>query len=260
MSSYSDKQIILITGATNGIGLDTAILLSSTPTNHIILGARNANKAETKLREIQSKNSSASLSILELDVDSDDSIASATAQLTKDFPRIDVLINNAGICPEAMDAQFPTRAELRSTFETNVYGPTLLTSALLPLLQKSSAAKIINVTSGLGAISTFDATLPADSPLHNHKTVKGAAYRMSKSALNMLSAYTQYQLGDKVKVWAYCPGYVVTDLTNDREAREVNPYTETSWTSAEGIEEVLSGKRDKDVGGFVTKYGGGYGW
>lgn len=260
MSTYSDKQIILITGATNGIGLDTALLLSSDyPNNHIIVGARNPTKAEKTVRDLQAKNPKGSITWLELDVDSDDSIAAATKKLEQDFGRIDVLINNAGICPERADEPQTTREKLRATFETNVNGPTLLTQALTPLLK--SNAKVINVTSGLGAIATFDATLPADSVLHNFKDIKGIGYRMSKSALNMLSAYQQYQLKDQgVKVWAYCPGYVATDLTDDREALEKNPYVESSMTSAEGILDIVLGKRDGEAGGFVTKRGASYPW
>ena len=282
MSSTADKQIILITGtpfpfpytlssqltppgATAGIGLDTAILLSSTPTNHIILGARNPAKASTTVSSIQSKNPQASVSSIELDVDSDASISSAAKKLEQDFGRIDVLVNNAGICPEDPSGRETTRENLRKTFETNVFGPTILTQALLPLLQAGAksgggGAKVINVTSGLGSISMFDASLPSDSVLHHFKDVLGIGYRMSKSALNMLSAFQQYQYGkDGLKVWAYCPGYVATDLTGDREARE-KMGLESSETSAVGVREIVEGERDGEVGGFVTKRGGVYPW
>ncbi|KAF2828228.1 NAD(P)-binding protein [Ophiobolus disseminans] len=262
MSPNSEKQIILITGATAGIGFDTAVLLaSSSPSNHVIMGARNATKAEAKVKEVQAKNPKGTVSWIELDVDSDASIEAAAKKLEQDFGRIHILINNAGVCPEPASGSPDTSREfLRATFETNVYGPTLLTQALLPLIKASKSAKVINVTSGLGSISMFNADLDASSVLHYFKDVQGIGYRMSKSALNMLSAWQQYQLRDTaVKVWAYCPGYVVTDLGGDREERE-KMGLESSETSAQGILDIVEGKRDAEKGGFVTKRGGSYPW
>lgn len=84
---------------------------------------------------------------------------------------------------------------------------------------------------------------------------------MSKAALNMLTAYLHAQFrGDGLKVWAYCPGYVVSDLTNDREAREQMQWCESSETSAQGILEIVQGERDGEVGTFITKRGGSYPW
>lgn len=225
------------------------------------MGARNATKAEAKVKEIQAKNPKGTVSWVELDVDSDPSIEAAVKTLEKDFGRVDILINNAGIYLESSTEAKTSREKLRATFETNVYGPTLLTQELLPLLKASQqGAKIINVTSGLGSISTFNSDLPSDNILHYFKDVKGIGYRMSKSALNMLSAWQQYQLKDTaIKVWAYCPGYVVSDLGGTRKERE-EMGLESSWTSAEGILEIVEGKRDAEKGGFVTKRGGKYPW
>lgn len=90
--------------------------------------------------------------------------------------------------------------------------------------------------------------------------VKAPAYRMSKTALNMLTAYQYYQLkGDGVKVWTYCPGYVVTDLSRDRAQRE-GMGLDSSETSAQGILEIVRGERDRDVGGFIARKGGKYEW
>ncbi|KAF2845225.1 NAD(P)-binding protein [Plenodomus tracheiphilus IPT5] len=257
MSTNQDKQIILVTGATNGIGLDTVkYLVKASASNHIIIGARSVQRGEAVLRDISTTRPAGSLSVVQLDADSDDSIAAAVTLLSADFPHLDVLINNAGICPEGPEDQWPTREQLRATFETNVYGPTILTSQLVPLLKKSTHPRIINVSSGMGSIAMMSD--------HNGAFVgaKYPGYRMSKSALNMLTAYQYYHLkseGEGFKIWTYCPGYVVTDFGRDRKARE-DMGLESSETSAQGILEIVEGKRDGEVGAFIARRGARYDW
>jgi NAD(P)-dependent dehydrogenase (short-subunit alcohol dehydrogenase family) len=83
---------------------------------------------------------------------------------------------------------------------------------------------------------------------------------MSKAALNMLTGYQYYQLKDVgAKVWSYCPGYVTTDLGRDRDVR-VQQGIDSSETSAQGILEIVEGKRDAEVGTFVARYGQSHGW
>jgi NAD(P)-dependent dehydrogenase (short-subunit alcohol dehydrogenase family) len=158
------------------------------------------------------------------------------------------------VCPEKPDTVWTTREVMRMTFETNVYGPTILTQALIPLLKKSSNARVINVSSSLGSIAAISDHSDA------YSGVVYPGYRMSKSALNMLTAYQYCHLkGDGVKVWSYCPGYVVTDLGRDRETRKEQGI-ESSETSAKGLLQIVQGERDADVGGFVARYGEKYGW
>lgn len=89
---------------------------------------------------------------------------------------------------------------------------------------------------------------------------KYPGYRMSKAALNMLTAYQYAQLkGEGFKIWSYCPGYVVTDFGRDRRERE-DSGVESSETSALGIGEIVEGRRDGEVGGFVARRGEGYEW
>lgn len=224
------------------------------------MGARNSIKAEAKLKEVRCKDIKGTVSYVLLDQNEDESIKAAVKQIEKEFGRLDILINNAGVClPD--DQQWTPRSTLRATFETNVYGPMILTEALIPLLKASKNPMVINVTSGLGSIAGLSPDLPKDNVLHNYKDVKGPGYRMSKAALNMLTAYQYAQLkGDGFRIWAYCPGYVTTDLTNDREAREAMPWCESSETSAQGILEIVRGERDAGVGKYITKRGGSYPW
>ncbi|KAH7406730.1 hypothetical protein DE146DRAFT_402431 [Phaeosphaeria sp. MPI-PUGE-AT-0046c] len=261
MSTSTDKQIILVTGSTNGIGLDTAIFLArDSPNNHVIMGARNSTKAEARLKEVRAKVPNGTFSYVQLDQDDDASIAAAAKQIEQDFGRLDVLVNNAGICPEG-GSLWTSRKHLRETFETNVYGPMILTEALIPLLKLSQNPMVINVSSGLGSIAALGPNVDPNTELWHYKDVKGPGYRMSKAALNMLTAYQYAQLRESgFKIWSYCPGWVVTDLTNDREQREKIPMCDSSETSAQGILDIVHGKRDAEVGNFVGRQGRSLPW
>ncbi|KAF1954874.1 NAD(P)-binding protein [Byssothecium circinans] len=250
----TDKQIILVTGASSGVGLETSYALAAaSPNNHVLMGVRNLTKGTTCLKELQSRNPPGTLALIELDVTIDDSITAAVEKIESDYGRLDVLINNAGIEIKSPTAK---RADMRAIFETNVYGPTLLTQALVPLLKKSPAPKVINVTSGLGSLA-----LRTD-PTHHTYHVPHTVYRMSKSALNMLTACQHKEMKEwGCKVWCYCPGFVVTNLTGEEERQwRSDSGGESPETSATGIVEVVEGKRDVEVGLFITKYGGRLDW
>lgn len=246
-------------GANGGIGFDTAALLASVSShNHVLVGSRSTPKGETAIKKIRDKNSKGTASLVQLDVNDDQSIDAAVKHIEQEFGHIDVLINNAVIATETYEEQWPSRDQLRAEFETNVFGPTVLTAAALPLLRKSKAPKIINVSSGLGSIARCVAT---DGNGPNGAVVRVPGYRMSKSALNMLTAYQYQQLKKEgFKVWSFCPGFVITDLAKDREAREMMSSCESSETSAQGILEIIEGKRDEEVGLFLQRYGKRYDW
>ncbi|RMZ68544.1 short chain dehydrogenase [Pyrenophora seminiperda CCB06] len=256
MSSGPEKEIVLVTGATNGIGLDTVIhIASASPHYHVIIGARNLSKGEEVLKQVQSSPSiQGTLSVVQIDATSDTSISDAAKKVEQGHSRLDVLINNAGICPEQDPEAWPSRDTLRNTFETNVFGPTIITQNFIPLLKRSTNPRIINVSSVLGSIGLIS------DHSGGFSSAKYPAYRMSKAALNMLTAYEYFQLKPEgFKIWTYCPGFVVTDLGRDREVREKNGV-ESSETSAKGLLQIVQGERDEDVGGFVGRYGQKYGW
>ncbi|GKT55265.1 short-chain dehydrogenase [Colletotrichum tofieldiae] len=250
----STKKIILVTGANQGIGYDTSVALASaSPENHVIVGARSQERGAKAVEDLRARNPAGTVSLLQLDITSDDSIKAAVENITAEFGVLDVLVNNAGmIVMQPKDR----RSELLDTFNTNVASTLILTEALIPLLQKSKDPRIINVSSGLGSIS--ERTTPG-SPFYE---VRGEAYRISKAALNMATAHMAFDYKSwNAKVWAYCPGYVVTNLTGegDRQNR-IASGADSSETSAQGILEIVEGKRDSEAGKFVARFGKQYNW
>jgi NAD(P)-dependent dehydrogenase (short-subunit alcohol dehydrogenase family) len=255
----SSKRVMFVTGANTGIGFDTVHFLArANSNNHIILGARNEQKGLDALKKLQDLNLQGSLSFLKVDITSDDSIFAAAKQIEADFGKLDVLVNNAGVF--LVDP--PTRESMRKTFEANVFGHVIMTDAVAHLLAKSNDPRIINVSSGLGSVG---ARLDPNDPYFAHP---GNAYRMSKAAINMATANQKYQYRDsKVKAWAYCPGFVATGIAfgdyaqgeESKKARE-EAGAENSETSAQGILEIVEGKRDAEMDQFVQRYGKVWPW
>ncbi|KAL9941859.1 hypothetical protein ACHAO3_006617 [Verticillium nonalfalfae] len=245
----SNKKVILITGANSGIGYDTSyILANASADNHVIMTARSETKGRKALLEIEARIPAGTLSFLELDITSDDSIKAAAEQLAVKFDAIDVLVNNAGIYSHDGPV---SREHLQEVFNTNVFGVMLLTQALEPLLKKSVDPRIINVSSSLGSIN-----LRMDKSIREYH-VTGEVYRMSKAALNMLTASLAYQYRTwehPAKLWAFDPGYVVTNLAGEGDRQnKINNGAESAETSAQGILEMIRGDRDGEMDRFVAK-------
>lgn len=235
-------------GANSGIGHDLTAALALSPKNHVIMGCRNYGRGATALQQLHLRIPTGSLSLLELDITDDQSITMAVEKLTVEFGVIDVLVNNAGT---VMRNFADRRSEILDTMNTNSVGHLVLTEALVPLLRKSKDPRIINVSSGLGSIS---GRLDPENPTYG---ISSEAYRMSKAALNMATAcmYSSNKIWG-AKVWAYCPGYVITNLTGegDRGMTEASGAM-SSEASATGIIELIDGKKDHLVGQFL-QYGG----
>ncbi|KAL5313401.1 hypothetical protein ACEPPN_019134 [Leptodophora sp. 'Broadleaf-Isolate-01'] len=249
----ASKRIILVTGANTGIGFDTTYALANAnPNNHIILAARSAEKGSKALAEIEARKPAGSISLLELDITKDDSIAAAVAKITADFGVLDVLVNNAGVIPQTGDR----RTAYVTTLHTNSISPFLLTEAMVPLLQKSKDPRIINVSSCLGSVSE------RPRPDFQFYGVTEEGYRMSKAALNMATVCMSVNYKSwGAKVWAFCPGYVVTDLTGEEDRQNrINQGAESSETSAAGIVEIAEGKRDGEPDVLLARYGKTWDW
>ncbi|TVY84110.1 Short-chain dehydrogenase/reductase tropE [Lachnellula suecica] len=236
----SNKTVVLITGANGGIGYETALLLATSATSfHVIVGARSAEKGEKAVSDIKSQSPKGTLSHVQLDVTDSNSIKNAVSTVEKDFGRIDVLINNAGIISHAT----ALIDQLRETFETNTFGPAIVTEAFTPLLLKSKSPKLIYVSSNLGSITW------RSDPTNPYYALPAPAYRMSKAALNMLLACDYATLGSKgVKAWAYCPGYVVTNLSGTGEKGRQERVERGAGSAVDSAKGILAIWREKGCG------------
>jgi NAD(P)-dependent dehydrogenase (short-subunit alcohol dehydrogenase family) len=200
------SKIALVTGANKGIGLETARQLAKAGV-HVILTSRDSAKGEAAAKQL--KGEGLDVEALALDVTDSASIAAAVKAVGAKHGHLDILINNAGVgiqdgTTKVSEQKMQT---WRKTFDTNVFGLIEVTQGFLPLLEKSAAGRIVNLSSILGSL-----TLHSDpkSPIYNYKV---AAYNVSKSAVNAWTVQLAYELRDtKIKVNAAHPGHVKTDM------------------------------------------------
>lgn len=200
------SKIALITGAAKGIGFETARQLAQAGV-HVILAARSQAKADEAAGVLKAEG--LPVEALALEVSDAASIAAAAATVADKHGVLDILVNNAGVMHDAPGKRVSeqTLDIWRSTFDTNVFGVIAVTQAFLPLLRKSSAGRIVNLSSILGS-NTLHAT--PGSPIYDFKV---PAYNVSKTALNGWTVQLAYELRDTaIKVNAAHPGHVQTDM------------------------------------------------
>jgi NAD(P)-dependent dehydrogenase (short-subunit alcohol dehydrogenase family) len=216
-------KIALITGANKGIGLETARQLAQSGDVHVLLAARDPVKGGTAARALQSEG--LDVEALSLDVISETGIRAAAAEVAQKFGRLDILINNAGVSFDDVHKK-PSEQSLdvwRRTFETNLFAMIAVTQAFLPLLAKSAAGRIVNLSSILGSM-----TLHSDpkSPIYAFKI---PAYNVSKTAVNGWTVQLAYELRNTpMKVNAAHPGYVKTDMGGPDAPMEIVDGAKTS--------------------------------
>jgi NAD(P)-dependent dehydrogenase (short-subunit alcohol dehydrogenase family) len=201
--------IALITGANKGIGFETARLLGARQMT-VLLGARDEDRGRQAERTL--RDGGADVHFVQLDVADDKSVRQASEWIEAEYGRLDILVNNAGIARgDGRGAPSETTLEtLRAVYETNVFGVVAVTNAMLPLLIRAPAARVVNVSSEVGSIASM--TDP-DSPLWPMASVP---YPSSKSALNMVTVMYAKELRDTpIKVNAANPGYCATDLNGN---------------------------------------------
>lgn len=216
------KRIILITGANKGIGFETARQLAREG-HTVLVAGRDGAKAEAAVAELTREGLKAEA--VTLDVDDAASIARAVAQVGERHGKLDTLINNAGVALEGWGVQASQTPldSWRATFETNVFGLVAVTQAFLPLVRKSEAGRIVNVSSILGSL-----TLHSDpsSPIYDFKS---AAYDSSKAAVNQYTIHLAHELRNTpIKVNSAHPGWVKTDLGGEGAPMEVVDGAKTS--------------------------------
>jgi NAD(P)-dependent dehydrogenase (short-subunit alcohol dehydrogenase family) len=200
-------KVALVTGATRGIGLETVRQLADAGV-HVLLAGRNRAKAVAATLDLQGQG--LPVEAIELDVTDASSIAAAAKEIEQRHGKLDILVNNAGILVDdaTKGVSGQSLQTWRTTFDTNLFGVVETTQAFLPLLRKSEAGRIVNVSSLLGSISEHQN--PA-SFIYEFKGVP--AYNVSKSAVNAWTVHLAHELKDTgIKVNTIHPGYVQTDM------------------------------------------------
>jgi NAD(P)-dependent dehydrogenase (short-subunit alcohol dehydrogenase family) len=219
MSRQASERVALVTGANKGIGYETARRLASQGIT-VLLGARDEQRGKESAAKLQAED--LDVQFLRLDVNDQATLEAAHRFIEDKFGKLDILVNNAAIAidmnrkPSEVDMQ-----TLRKTFDTNFFGAVAVTQALLPLIRKSDAGRIVNVSSGLGSLTQHS------DPTWEFYPVKLLAYNTSKTALNAFTVTLAYELKDTpIKVNSADPGYTATDLNNNSGYRTVEQGAE----------------------------------
>ena len=208
-----NKPVALVTGANKGIGKEIARQLGAQGLT-VLVGARDLRRGEEAATEL--KASGANSHAVRLDVTDEASIAEAARRIEEEFGGLDVLVNNAAIAQDSVPPSQLDMATLRRTFETNVFGGVAVTQAMLPMLRKSSAGRIVNLSSGLASLAQNS------DPNWAFDSVNLLAYNSSKTALNAVTVQFAKELRDTpIKVNAADPGYTATDMNGHSGTRTV---------------------------------------
>ena len=224
----ANQKIALVTGANKGIGFEVARQLAARDFR-VLLAARNPEAGRAALARVPEN-----AEFLPLDVAEDASIREAAAGFGKSHDRLDVLINNAGIYPdEGVNILSVTREQLVATFQTNTFGALRVAQEFLPYLQKSGEARVINVSSGYGALDGLSAGVPS--------------YCLSKLALNGVTMMLDQALRPhRIAVNSVCPGWVRTDMGGPGATRSVQEGADAIVWLASEAPSSLTGKFIRD--------------
>ncbi len=231
----AERKIALVTGANKGIGFEMSRQLTGRGV-HVLVAARDHAKAAQAAGQIGAEP-------LALDVTSAASIAAAAEAVAAAHGRLDILINNAGAL---FDSDFfhnttleLSEENLRRSFDTNFFGAVAVTHAFLPLLHKSAAGRIVNMSSILGSL-----TLHAD-PASPIAAAKSFAYNASKTALNAFTIHLADALKNTpIKVNSAHPGWVKTDMGGEQAPMELSDGAKT------GVDLALLGPEGPTGGYF----------
>jgi NAD(P)-dependent dehydrogenase (short-subunit alcohol dehydrogenase family) len=240
-------KIALVTGANRGLGLETARQLGKTGAK-VIVAARDRSGGDQAAQLLRSEQIDAEPVVL--DVTSPASVQAAAREVEQRNRRLDILVNNAGILPEATHTggNWPLDLELfKQTFETNLFGPVSVVQKFLPLLRRSAAGRIVNVSTTMGSLAE---QLNPASPYYG---LVVPAYQGSKAALNALTIALAKVLRDApIKVNSVCPGWLQTDLGGP-DNRAAAPMTAAQ--GAQIVVELACLADDDPSGQFVDRHG-----
>jgi NAD(P)-dependent dehydrogenase (short-subunit alcohol dehydrogenase family) len=210
-----DKRVAVVTGANRGIGLEICRQLARRGGIRVVLTARDQTKGKAAAGQLRDEG--LEVDFHELDVTSEKSVETLAGWLEGTCKRCDILVNNAGILADPRGSRFlDSRPETyRQTLDTNVFGPLLLSQALVPIMKRSRYGRIVNISSGQGQLFEMGAGTPA--------------YRISKTALNALTRVLAAELkGSGILVNSMCPGWVKTDMGGPGAPRTVQQGADTA--------------------------------
>jgi NAD(P)-dependent dehydrogenase (short-subunit alcohol dehydrogenase family) len=212
------KKIALVTGANKGLGLEISRQLSRQDIK-VVITARNATKGQIAADRLLQ--AGLDVEFHYLDVAKTETINLIRYYLDKTYGKLDILINNAGVCLDR--SQQPSEVNLdiiRQTFEINFFGVVAITQGLLPLIHKSDAGRIVNISSGRGSLSQHS------DPDYNY--AKTLAYNSSKTALNSFTVMLAAELKDTaIKVNSADPDWCRTDMGGENATHSVEEGVDT---------------------------------
>ncbi|PYH97970.1 NAD(P)-binding protein [Aspergillus ellipticus CBS 707.79] len=243
----TEVKLVLITGANQGIGFETAKELLLSDIYHVIVGSRDPVKGEEAAKTLQATPGiKGSVSSIQIDVTDDKSVDSAAAQIGSQYGRLDILVNNAGI---NILTKSPDREALCKILDVNVVGSLSTTEAFLDLLRKSSEKRLVFVSSSMGSIAH------AADPTSIYYRPQGTEYRTSKAAVNMMMVMYMARLKDEgFKVFAADPGLCATNLIGDLQSLRQRNAAEPA-DGGQRVAAVVKGEKDADAGKVLGVYG-----
>lgn len=201
----TDKRVALVTGANKGIGLEIARKLGKRGFT-VLVGARDAARGDQAAEALRRQDIDARA--VQLDVTDPATITATSRFIGETYDKLDVLVNNAGVLLDhGVPASEASLDHIRKVFDTNFFGVIAVTQALLPLLRRSPAGRIVNLSSGLGSLTQMS---DPQSPFRDFQVL---GYNASKTALNAFTVALAYELRDTpIKVNSADPGWVKTDM------------------------------------------------
>ena len=231
------EKVAFITGANRGIGFETSKKLAESGIK-VILGSRDLKKGEEAQKKLSSLGIDADL--FQYDAFDENAPQKVYDYILGKYKKLDILINNAGVLLPGnlfvTNSSTISEKDLKETFQTNFFSVISLTQKLLPLIKKSSAGRIVNVSTILSSLALHSAK---DSPI---APAKELAYNASKTALNAFTIHLAHELKDtNIKVNSGHPGWVKTELGGPKAPMDVEDSYKTSLRLATLDEDGPSG-------------------